>query len=167
MRLCPACADVPMLLYSDPQTALEIDSCPECRGLWFDGEELKLFFQSAELAARVLEDQSASLEPPTSEDVEARRLCPVCRAALFGSRLDSTGVDYCLTCRGIWLDRFEIDGLVSAHLKGQRGNLLIANQLIEGLGTRSRPNPEADHFLGSLERYRRTWQQFSPSALDN
>lgn len=152
-----------MVTYADPQTALEIESCPECYGLWFDGEELKLFFASSDLSQRILQDeaQQADLNTPNAKEKqdEVTRLCPACRTDLFASHLGDTQVDYCLACRGIWLDRQELDQLVSAYLAGERGNLLIVNQLIEGLGTSSRPNPRARDFLEALERYRQSGNQ--------
>ena len=150
-----------MLAFTDSQSSLEIDSCPECFGLWFDSEELKQFFESPDLSSRILEeDASASLlpagEPGARPEVgqESPRLCPACLEPLFVSSLGRTQVDYCLGCRGIWLDRSELEQLVLAFQAGERGNLLIVNQLVEGLGTPLRPNPRAGDFLGALRRYR-------------
>lgn len=149
-----------MQRFVDRHSQLEIDSCPECFGLWFDSEELKLFFESTDLSHRILsEDSVASLSPASTEKsapAQEARNCPACREALFVSRLGETQVDYCLGCRGIWLDRRELEELVTAYQDGERGNLLIVNQLVEGLGTSSRPNPKAASFLEALERYRST-----------
>ena len=143
-----------MLKFKDQRSGLEIDSCPECFGLWFDSEELKLFFESPDLSTRILsEDAYLEDSAPTSPSTTQSRDCPACHEALFLSRLGQTSVDYCLTCRGIWLDRRELESLVLEFQKGERGNLLIVNQLIEGLGTPSRPNPRASDFLEALDRY--------------
>lgn len=166
MRRCPACPDVLMHTFADSTSGLEIDSCPECFGLWFDSEELKRFFESPDLSGRILEEESAlsQLGGPKDQPDSKDRLCPACREILFCSRLGQVHVDYCLGCRGIWLDRFEMDTLVQAFLAGERGNLLIVNQLGEGLGTPSRPNPKAQDFLRALERYRRTWDATLPQG---
>lgn len=154
VRSCPACAKVKMLKFKDQRSGLEIDSCPECFGLWFDSEELKLFFESPDLSTQML-DEGVMLERLSGEpeDPQQTRQCPECRTDLFLSRLGSTAIDYCLSCRGIWLDRRELESLVSDYQKGEPGNLLIVNQLLEGLGTPLRPNPRASDFLQALSRY--------------
>ncbi len=38
--------------------------------------------------------------------------CPVCRTALAMSDRQGVEIDYCPNCRGIWLDRGEIDKIV-------------------------------------------------------
>jgi Zn-finger nucleic acid-binding protein len=148
-----------MLRFADPHSQLEIDSCPECFGLWFDSEELKVFFESPDLSTRILEEEvSVALMSPglsgRTKPQEGDRVCPACKEGLFSSQMGQTQVDYCLGCRGIWLDRLELEQLVAAFQAGVRGNLLIVNQLVEGLGTSSRPNPRAKDFLETLHRYR-------------
>lgn len=163
VRKCPACSNLRMQMFRDPKSELEIDSCPECFGLWFDGEELKVFFESPDLSTRII-DEERFLPPSNLLESKARsgsRECPTCAEALFNSQLGRVQVDYCLSCRGIWLDRHELDALVRAYQAGERGNLLIVNQLTEGLGTPNRPNPKAREFLETLDRYRDTWHHES------
>ena len=148
-----------MLKFIDRDSGLEIDSCPECFGLWFDREELKLFFESPTLSKRILEEGASSPTLGSERSTIAtgdssNRSCPVCGEALFATTLGQTQADYCLGCQGIWLDAREIEGLVEAFQSGARGNLLLINQLIEGLGTANRPNPRAADFLSALARYR-------------
>lgn len=149
-----------MMKFRDKSTKLEIDSCPECYGLWFDREELKLIFQSPTLSTQILEEGASEKLLAPEKDVgreRSERTCPVCpEQALFASKLGSTWIDYCLNCHGIWLDRSELEQLVSAYQKGERGNLVIINQLAEGLGTINNPNPEAQAFIEALERYTRS-----------
>ena len=38
--------------------------------------------------------------------------CPVCNIALVMSERQSVEIDYCPTCRGIWLDRGELDKII-------------------------------------------------------
>lgn len=157
MRYCPACHEVVMLKYHDAVSGLEIDSCPECYGLWFDREELKLFFQSPKLSQQILEEDAAESLLAAEADVgreQGERMCPVCDdQPLFSSKIGQTQVEYCLRCRGIWLDRAELEAVVCAYQNGERGNLLIINQLAEGLGTPSKPNPRAEAFVAALKRY--------------
>jgi Zn-finger nucleic acid-binding protein len=158
-----------MMAFSDRTSRLEIDSCPECFGLWFDGDELSRFFQSPELSERILGEEAtlAVLTPTLAPAAKAKaenRICPACQEPLFGSSLGQTQIDYCLACRGVWLDKRELEQLVSAFQAGERGNLLIVNQLIEGLGTPARPNPRAADFLETLGRYRRSLNPEGPGT---
>lgn len=107
---------------------LEVDSCPECFGIWFDREELKEFIQRPELAQRLSEGNSVAIVPEAGE-----RLCPSCRIPLSETSLGEVSVDLCFRCRGIWLDQGELDRAVEQYRRGQRGNLVVLNQIAEGL----------------------------------
>ena len=39
-------------------------------------------------------------------------LCPVCRVDLVMSERQGIEIDYCPKCRGVWLDRGELDKIV-------------------------------------------------------
>ena len=169
VKKCPVCPNVVMMRFNDPTTKLEIDTCPECLGLWFDGEEMKLFFESPNVYKAVLTEDALSgvaMEPAHEKAEKATRMCPACSdSRLFPSTLGKTQVDYCLGCHGIWFDSRELEDLVTAFRAGASGNLLIVNQLAEGLGTASNPNPRAQDFLEALERYHRT-QSLEPGSTD-
>jgi hypothetical protein len=38
--------------------------------------------------------------------------CPVCRTGLVMSERQGIEIDYCPTCRGVWLDRGELDKII-------------------------------------------------------
>lgn len=38
--------------------------------------------------------------------------CPVCNVALTMSERQGIEIDYCPTCRGVWLDRGELDKII-------------------------------------------------------
>jgi uncharacterized protein len=42
--------------------------------------------------------------------------CPVCNIALVMSERQSVEIDYCPTCRGIWLDRGELDKIIERSI---------------------------------------------------
>jgi Zn-finger nucleic acid-binding protein len=44
--------------------------------------------------------------------------CPVCRTALTMSERQGIEIDYCPTCRGVWLDRGELDKIVERSAGG-------------------------------------------------
>jgi len=39
-------------------------------------------------------------------------LCPVCKTSLTMSERQGIEIDYCPTCRGVWLDRGELDKII-------------------------------------------------------
>ena len=48
--------------------------------------------------------------------------CPVCNVNLMMTHRDQVEIDYCPKCRGVWLDRGEIDKLIEkAVASGGRG----------------------------------------------
>jgi hypothetical protein len=50
--------------------------------------------------------------------------CPVCRVDLVMSERSGVEIDYCPNCRGVWLDRGELDKILeraSSELSGRSG----------------------------------------------
>ncbi|CAD7337597.1 hypothetical protein FIM10_07820 [Sphingomonadales bacterium 56] len=47
----------------------------------------------------------------TPEAVSAM-LCPVCHVGLSMTDRQGVEIDYCLQCRGVWLDRGELDKII-------------------------------------------------------
>lgn len=39
-------------------------------------------------------------------------MCPVCQVALIMSDRNGVEIDYCPKCRGVWLDRGELDKII-------------------------------------------------------
>ena len=44
--------------------------------------------------------------------VPAQMACPVCQTGLVMSERQGIEIDYCPACRGVWLDRGELDKIV-------------------------------------------------------
>lgn len=50
------------------------------------------------------------------------RFCPVCKEVLINTLREDVEIDYCPKCRGVWLDRNELDKIierVTRRLKAQ------------------------------------------------
>lgn len=47
-----------------------------------------------------------------SADQVAGMLCPVCKTSLALSDRNGIEIDYCPQCRGVWLDRGELDKII-------------------------------------------------------
>lgn len=43
---------------------------------------------------------------------QPKGLCPVCRTELIATDRQGVEIDYCPLCRGIWLDRGELDKII-------------------------------------------------------
>jgi Zn-finger nucleic acid-binding protein len=46
-------------------------------------------------------------------------LCPTCKTPLTMSERQGIEIDYCPTCRGVWLDRGELDKIIERSVEGQ------------------------------------------------
>lgn len=42
-------------------------------------------------------------------------LCPICRVPLVMSERQGVEIDYCGQCRGVWLDRGELDKIIERN----------------------------------------------------
>jgi uncharacterized protein len=50
--------------------------------------------------------------PMRTQDEVAAMACPVCRVPLAMSDRQGIEIDYCPQCRGVWLDRGELDKII-------------------------------------------------------
>lgn len=46
-------------------------------------------------------------------------LCPSCQVPLVMSERQNIEIDYCPTCRGVWLDRGELDKIIERSVTGE------------------------------------------------
>ena len=81
---------------------VQVDLCPQCRGMWFDAGELP------RATGLVFTDRAwaQSLASATRTSFP----CPACSAPLYERQLEKGSgimVDQCLACKGLYLDRDE------------------------------------------------------------
>jgi len=50
-----------------------------------------------------------------NEETVAAMACPVCKSGLSLSDRQGVEIDYCPTCRGVWLDRGELDKIIERN----------------------------------------------------
>ena len=53
--------------------------------------------------------------------------CPICNIALVISERQGVEIDYCPTCRGVWLDRGELDKIIERSLGSDYGKPVSRN----------------------------------------
>lgn len=110
---CPQCH---ALLKTIEYEGVEIETCSGCQGEWLDDGELGHVAQAREVLFNKEERRAIAAATKISgvrlEDVDRDLTCPKC-----GGQTDAinyggdTGIiiDRCTGCRGIWLDRGELE----------------------------------------------------------
>ncbi|MFC1745160.1 zf-TFIIB domain-containing protein [Candidatus Riflebacteria bacterium] len=101
---CPKCDNNPELEIIVLPGEIEVDYCIKCEGIWFDEGELS---QKLEFS-RDIPDFQAALERARPGDF----LCPACtkEKLLIMEYIPKSRllIDFCQSCKGIWLDGGEI-----------------------------------------------------------
>ena len=92
------------MLFND----VEVDYCPQCLGIWFDKDELRLAKDKKDDQLKWV-DFDIWRDKGKFEVANIDRRCPVDRVPLVQVTYDDSSVkiDFCKMCRGIWLDRGE------------------------------------------------------------
>jgi Zn-finger nucleic acid-binding protein len=108
---CPRCkTQLSVENLKDVKVSFDIDTCANCGGTWFDKGELDKIDQVME--PTFLEIRKI---PRKSEQLEAL-YCPSCnhhpRLEKAEHPRDSKVIfDYCTSCKGIWLDKGELEAI--------------------------------------------------------
>jgi Zn-finger nucleic acid-binding protein len=88
---------------------VEIDYCPDCRGVWLDRDEIRELADKSEEALgelRELVQEGASTTPARSS---VDQPCPSCGGKLTLAVFGSIYMEHCTLCEGVYLDRGELD----------------------------------------------------------
>ncbi len=97
---CPVCE---VLTYVVEYLDIELDLCPECRGVWFDSGELELLL-----------GLNQALDAVTAETSEESRPCPVCPRKMDKVNIGPGRrvlIDTCPGGCGLWFDGNELSDL--------------------------------------------------------
>jgi Zn-finger nucleic acid-binding protein len=94
---------------------VEVDHCPACGGLWLDhGEIERLSRKMASEIASLRRLLGGSPGPPAVPS-EVQTFCPACQStAMREVELGNIHIDFCTRCKGLFLDRGEIDAAIAA-----------------------------------------------------
>ena len=95
---------------TDSQT--EIALCPSCGGLWLDRGELDRLNKVPRPAVEELRHALAGGEQAGISPTQTA--CPVCPGKLHEAKLGRVVIDYCDKCRGVFLDKGELDAALAA-----------------------------------------------------
>jgi Zn-finger nucleic acid-binding protein len=69
-------------------------------------------------------------------------LCPSCRVALVMSERQGIEIDYCPQCRGVWLDRGELDKIIE---RSTRDVAAAAPQAVQPQAPQPAPRRDRDY----------------------
>ncbi|NOQ36772.1 MAG: hypothetical protein GQ569_12910 [Methylococcaceae bacterium] len=112
LRCVNGCGDMAVTLYE----GVEIDTCPECKGVWLGNEELKHIISTEDEAwpeeeiAKVLEKTGKAGVP--DDEIHREIPCPECSALMPATNYQySSGIiiNKCKNNHGVWLDEGELD----------------------------------------------------------
>ena len=148
---CPCCK---LELKKNLVKKIEIAECEQCKGTWFEGDELRKAKDAAD------EDLNwMDFEIWKNKDrfkIKSRNLpCPQCNKALVAIDYADTGVeiDCCPVCRGTWLDKGEFKKIIDALT-----NELLAKSFAEYIKTSVE---EAKEILTGPESFFSEWKDFA------
>ena len=103
---CPQCDDEHLQTFNIKGTQVQIESCNNCKGMWFDDGELAQILRQAE--------QDYSIE---DEMNKSKRYCPQCDSRLWTFTYPDTNIkiETCLRCHGLWLDHGEYEQIIASR----------------------------------------------------
>ena len=127
--LCPVCKK-PLdkaIFYG-----VEVDYCPNCLGIWFEEDELRLAKDEKDKDLRWL-DIDLWKDESKFRVSRSPKLCPSCKLPLYSVNYGDSNikVDICNVCHGVWLDRGEFKKIID-YLKN-KSNFEILNNYIKDL----------------------------------
>jgi Zn-finger nucleic acid-binding protein len=103
---CPKCST--QLVKKSYKGMMEVECCPNCRGMWLDFHEL-------DRLEDVAFDQDEHKGSLLHRETHTRYSCPHCETNLqeFQYRLYDLNLDYCENEHGFWLDAGEDERVMS------------------------------------------------------
>lgn len=100
------------------ESEIEVDQCEECDGMWLDAGELEKIQQSSEHdygeELREMPAYAARAYEMARQQAAPDLKCPKCGEQMVKKEYGYSSqiiIDTCLSCRGVWLDRGEIEAL--------------------------------------------------------
>ena len=108
---CPRCKKtLETKIIKERQHEVEVDTCPDCQGIWFDKDELSVLENVSEPV--VMEWRKI----PNAYDQLTALFCPSCAEnglmkKAEHPRDEKVIMDYCVNCGGIWLDGGELEAI--------------------------------------------------------
>lgn len=121
---CPRCkSSLQEETIKDINVSIQVDCCIDCGGKWFDkGELAKVegLIEPTILEIRKIPNKTDQLTPLQ---------CPSCDSKHFMQKVEHRRdkkviIDYCTSCKGIWLDKGELEAIQKENYLITIGKLL-------------------------------------------
>jgi len=107
---CPVCNNA---MVTFELSDVEVDHCTDCGGIWLDAGELELLIGDRQKAQLLLKSFQEKVKTP-----EKPRKCPIClkkmKKVLAGHCEKPLLIDKCRNGHGLWLDKGELRGILTA-----------------------------------------------------
>jgi len=90
---------------------IQADECRLCDGLWLDDQEPERLVCLSVIPEHVL--QPIAFDDSQIKVREGERRCPRCDVVMELHPIREVTVDVCPECRGLWLDRWELQRILA------------------------------------------------------
>ncbi len=127
--VCPNCEkNLEKSVLSD----IDVDHCPDCSGIWFEEDELRLAKDKKDENLKWI-DVDLWKDKRKLKISRTDKICPECRLPLYEVNYGKSKikVDTCNICKGIWLDKGEFKQVVD-YLK-KEGDWKVLNNYAKSL----------------------------------
>lgn len=112
-----------------PGTDVDVDVCPDCRGIWLDDGELQLL--QAHVDAVILPEdpndaidlasRARALLSDAERAGEQRFSCPKCAEKLWHLGREGNVIEVCSGCEGMWFDGGELTVILGVYRRIETG----------------------------------------------
>lgn len=86
--------------------------------------------------------------------------CPVCKTErLVMSERQGIEIDYCPQCRGVWLDRGELDKIIERSLDGAAQAAPVAKPSYQQTTSHGHHESNRDHGYGKKHQPKSIWKE--------
>lgn len=116
---CPACKEILVILELNE---IEVDYCSNCKGVWLDGGELELILENISEKAKLIQALQV-----VADNKEKKIKCPICNEKMEKVQHNQVDIiiDKCIHNHGIWLDKGELEEMVSSASSGNDNNFTL------------------------------------------
>jgi len=148
---CPKCQ---ITLYKRNIQGVEVDECSQCEGLWLERGELRQVKDKADSDLNWM-DFEIWKHPEKFKAKSERLSCPRCGLSMHVIDYGDTKVeiDYCGKCGSVWLDKNELQKIISA-LEKDMASKSLGDYVKSSL-------EEAKEILTGPESFISEWKDFS------
>ncbi len=128
------CADCNNELKQSTFKGIKIDTCPKCKGRWFDREELKKAKDNTDEDLRWLNFDPFAKDADEFSVKSEKKQCPKCETQMSSLSYSKSDIilNKCTTCRGVWIHHGEFQKII-LYLEKVVSNFSTAEIAVDSL----------------------------------